>query len=284
MRPHDDPGHLDYVALSAHKMYAPFGTGALICARDGFVARPDHSGGGTIAAVTTDDVVWAGLPDREEAGSPNVVGAVALAAAIRTLEAIGLDRIAAHETELAAYARGCLERLPGLTVHGPAAAGVGAGADAGGGAEVTRVGVVPFTIAGIPHGLVAAVMGYEHGVGVRSGCFCAQPYIIHLLRVTDRAVHSWTASARQGDLRDTPGMVRISFGCYNDAGDVDRAVDALERIIAGEVLGRYSCDREGTYSPVDYDEPQVFRLQPGSGHGTAGAHQDGDRRAVAATS
>lgn len=77
MRPHGDPGHLDFVALSAHKLYAPFGTGALVGRRDAFASEPDHSGGGTVRAVTLDDVAWADLPDREEAGSPNVVGAVA---------------------------------------------------------------------------------------------------------------------------------------------------------------------------------------------------------------
>ena len=104
MRAHDDPGHLDFVALSAHKMYAPYGTGALVGARAAFAPAPDHAGGGTVRAVTTDAIVWADLPDREEAGSPNVVGAIAMAAAIRTLTTIGLDRIAAHERELTRYA------------------------------------------------------------------------------------------------------------------------------------------------------------------------------------
>jgi selenocysteine lyase/cysteine desulfurase len=254
MRPHDDPGHIDFVALSGHKLYAPFGTGALIGRRDAFAAEPDHRGGGTIYAVTADDVAWADLPDREEAGSPNVVGAVALAAALDTLERIGLERIAAHEAHLTRYAVDRLERVPGLTIHGPA--------DAVGGGVVDKVGVVPFTIAGLPHGLVAAVLGYEHGVGVRSGCFCAQPYIVHLLRVTPDAARRWIDQARLGDIRDTPGMVRISLGCYNDTADIDRAVDALEALVAGEVQGRYRCDDQGTYTPEGYTEPRLFSLAP----------------------
>jgi selenocysteine lyase/cysteine desulfurase len=90
VRPPDDPEHLDYVALSAHKMYAPFGTGALVGRPDAFAGAPEYQGGGTVGRVLPDEVEWAGLPDREEAGSPNVVGAVALAAAARALEAIGL--------------------------------------------------------------------------------------------------------------------------------------------------------------------------------------------------
>ena len=100
MGPHDDPGHLDAVVLSAHKLYAPFGTGVLVGPRTAFAAVPREAGGGTVRAVTTDTVAWAELPDREEAGSPNVVGAIALAAAIRVLDEVGLDRVAAQERAL----------------------------------------------------------------------------------------------------------------------------------------------------------------------------------------
>ena len=86
VKPDDDPEHLDFVALSAHKMYAPFGTGALVGRRDIFLeAQPEHQGGGTVEIVTPTEVHWAGLPDREEAGSPNVVGAVAMAVAAQAL-------------------------------------------------------------------------------------------------------------------------------------------------------------------------------------------------------
>ena len=82
----DDAEHLDYVVLSAHKMYAPFGTGALVGHADTFLqGTPEHQGGGTVEIVTPTDVYWAGLPDREEAGSPNVIGAVAMAVAAQAL-------------------------------------------------------------------------------------------------------------------------------------------------------------------------------------------------------
>ncbi len=79
----EDPAHLDYVTISAHKLYAPYGTGALIGRRDTFEqGEPDMRGGGTVEIVTLDDVVWSGPPEREEAGSPNTIGAIALAAAL----------------------------------------------------------------------------------------------------------------------------------------------------------------------------------------------------------
>jgi len=253
MRPHDDPGHLDFVALSAHKLYAPFGTGALVGRRDAFASEPDHRGGGTVRAVTVDDVAWADLPDREEAGSPNVVGAVALAAALRTLADIGLDRIAAHEAHLTRYAVQRLGQVPGLRVHGPTDPD----------AMADKVGVVPFTIDGWAHGLVAAVLGYEHGIGVRSGCFCAQPYISHLLRITEVGARHWFQRARHGLVRDAPGMVRISFGCYNTTGDVDRAVEALARLVAGHAQVRYLRDDHGAYAPEGHTEPLLFSLDGG---------------------
>ncbi|MEP7114835.1 MAG: aminotransferase class V-fold PLP-dependent enzyme [Ilumatobacteraceae bacterium] len=250
MRRHDDVGHLDFVVCSAHKMYAPFGTGALVGPRCAFGLAPDQSGGGTVRAVTTDAVVWADLPDREEAGSPNVIGAIALAAATRTLVEIGFDRIADHEIELTRYATRQLSTLQGLTIHGPPE-GVG---------TTEKVGVIPFSIAGIDHGLIAAVLGYEHAVGVRSGCFCAHPYIGHLLRLDATESLVWVDRARDGDKRGAPGLVRISFGCYNDSHDVDVVVAALEQLIDGEIAATYRADRDGSFHPVGYVEPTMFAL------------------------
>jgi len=250
MRSHDDPGHLDFVALSAHKLYAPYGTGALVGARSAFAGAPDHVGGGTVRAVTTDAIVWSDLPDREEAGSPNVVGAVALAAATRTLTEIGLDRIADHERALTRYAIDGLRGVPGLVLHGPTATS----------GPSAKVGVIPFTIVGVDHGLVAAVLGYEHGIGVRSGCFCAHPYIAHLLRLDRADSVAWLERARQGDKRGVPGMIRISFGCYNDRRDVDRVVHALERVAAGDYAADYRADLDGSVHPAGYVEPLLFSL------------------------
>ncbi len=235
MRPHDDPGHLDFVALSGHKAYAPFGVGALIGRRDAFLPRPHQPGGGTVQAVTVDDVVWADLPDREEGGSPNVVGAVALAAAVTRLAEAGLDRIAAHDRRLAAYAADRLGRVPGVRLYGPV--------DGTGAPAAARVGVVPFTLAGYDPGVVAAVLGWEHGIGVRSGCFCAQPYIAHLLDLTPADVLRMAAAG------GVPGMVRLSFGAYTTAADVDRAVDAVERLAAEGPAAPYAQGPDGTWAP-----------------------------------
>ena len=121
VRPDSAPDHLDFVAISAHKMYAPYGTGALIGPTSIFSqGTPDVVGGGTVDIVTVDDVHWGGPPDRDEAGSPNVVGAVAMAQAILSLEEIGMDALARHEAELTAHALRRLQEIDGVEVYGMA--------------------------------------------------------------------------------------------------------------------------------------------------------------------
>ena len=256
MRPDDDPEHLDFVALSAHKMYAPFGTGALVGPREIFLRQPpEYRGGGTVDIVTLDDVHWAGAPDRDEAGSPNVVGAVAMAVAARTLMAVGMDAIAAHEAELVAYTLERLGRLPGIRLYGET--------DPARAAE--KVGVIPFNVEGVSHFLVAAILGYEGGIGVRSGCFCAHPYVVHLLQLDEAESARWRDHLLAGDKSDMPGMVRASFGCYNNTDDVDRLVEMLERIGRGDYRGDYVLDaHSGEYHPRGFEEPlaDYFLLEP----------------------
>ena len=172
VKPDTDPEHLDFVALSAHKMYAPFGTGALIGSRDVFLqGAPEYQGGGTVEIVTDDEVHWAGLPDREEAGSPNVVGAVAMAVAARTLMAAGMESIERHESDLTTYALDRMRSVPDIHFYG----------ETDPRRTDDRIGVISFNLGSLHHALVAAILAYEGGIGVRNGCFCAQPYVMRLL-------------------------------------------------------------------------------------------------------
>ena len=104
---------IDFLALSGHKMYAPFGGGALIAPSAVMAdAEPMLAGGGAVTYVTTDDVQWASLPDRHEAGSPNVIGAIALGAACTVLGRTGMTHIGAHEKRLLAYLDGQINEIP----------------------------------------------------------------------------------------------------------------------------------------------------------------------------
>ncbi len=239
MLPDDHPEHLDFVAMSAHKMYAPFGSGALVGAKDVFEhGEPEHRGGGTIRVVLEDEVEWADAPHRDEAGSPNVVGAIAMAVAAQTLTTIGFAEIAMHERELVGHAHARLSRIPGVRMYG---VGDSIAADA-------RVGIVSFDVRALPHGLVAAVLAHEGAIAVRNGCFCAQPYVRRLL---DLDPAQWRSRMRS---RDVPGMVRASFGLHNTLADVDTLADWVARIARGEWSGDYAQDpTTGEYDPIGDD-------------------------------
>jgi len=243
----DHPSHLDFIAISGHKMYAPFGTGALVGPKDVFLMDgPEYTGGGTVDVVTLDEVHWAGMPDRDEAGSPNVVGAVAVAAAARTLMEIGMENIAAHEESLIALTLELFARKPDIQVYGevnPAKAS-------------EKVGAIPFNMDGVSHFLVASILGYEGGIGVRSGCFCAHPYVVQLLGLDEEESGGWRDQIIQGDKSNMPGMVRASFGCYNNESDIDRLMDMLDVISRREYKGNYRLvPSTGEYLPEDFSEP-----------------------------
>jgi selenocysteine lyase/cysteine desulfurase len=228
------PATADYLALSGHKLYAPFGSGALVGPRALFeTGDPFLAGGGAVDLVGLDEVIWTAPPDREEAGSPNVVGAVALHAAIDALGRVGWDAVAAHERELARRLHTGLSAVDGVRLLGPAASGA---------SEVPTLPVAAFTVDGMHHALVAARLSAEFGIAVRHGCFCAHPYVIRLLGMDESAVGAYRAEVLRGDHRGIPGAVRASAGLGSSGADVDALVRAVALLAAG------------TPSPVPYEQ------------------------------
>jgi cysteine desulfurase/selenocysteine lyase len=185
----------DFYAFSGHKIYGPSGIGALWGRRELLEALPPWQGGGAmIESVSFEKTTFAPIPARFEAGTPNIAGAVGLAAAIEYVEAIGLERIALHEQALLAYANDAIAELPAVRVIGTAPG---------------KAGVLSFAIDGVhPHD-VATVLDRE-GVAVRAGHHCAQPLM-----------------ERFG----VPATVRASFGLYNTRADVDAFVAGLRKVI-----------------------------------------------------
>jgi selenocysteine lyase/cysteine desulfurase len=232
---------IDHLAFSGHKLYAPFGAGALVGRLpDGM---PLLAGGGAIKLVTVDDVTWAPAPDRFEAGSPNTVGVVALAAACRSLMALGMDTVAAHERSLAVRMWTALDRVPGLEMLTQWAPG-----------SVDRVGVATFNLARYRDPLLAAILSAEHAIGVRHGCFCAHPLMTHLLRVPDGAAQVFHAELRASRHPALPGAVRASLGLGTTTEDIDRLVGALHEIARYGPRSQYVHDPEhDEYRPAERD-------------------------------
>ena len=212
------PVSADFVAWSGHKMYAPFGAGALVGPRAAFAdGDPFLAGGGAVDLVDLDAVVWTDPPEREEAGSPNVLGAVALHAAIDEFERIGWQPIVEHDLDMAERLRSTLADIPGVTLLGPSLA-------------TETLPVTTFTVDGVHHSLVAARLSAEFAIGVRHGCFCAHPYLERLLGVPDAQVSAYREAVRRGDRRTMPGAVRASACLSTSPADVDRLAAAVATI------------------------------------------------------
>lgn len=183
----------DFYVFSGHKLYGPTGIGALWAKGELLDAMPPWQGGGSmIDRVTFAKTSWAPAPQRFEAGTPNIVGALGLHAAIDYVEEIGLPVIHAHEVALVRAARAALSGINSVRLFGPEDA----------------AGIVSFAIEGVhPHD-IGTILD-EAGVAIRAGHHCAQPLMDHL---------------------DIPATARASFGIYNDAADVAALAKGIERV------------------------------------------------------
>ncbi len=227
------PAGPDFVAWSGHKMYAPFGAGVLVGTLATFSdGEPFLAGGGAVELVDLDEVLWTDPPEREEAGSPNVVGAVALGAAIEELAEIGWDAISTHEDTLAVRLRRGVAAIDGVRLLGPSL-------------DTDTLAVATFTVEGMHHGLVAARLAAEFGIGVRHGCFCAHPYLIRLLGLGRDGVATARSQVLRGDRRHIPGAVRASAGLTTTLADVDALLGALRTLLSGSA------------PPIDYVQDAV---------------------------
>ena len=156
-----------------------------------------------------------------------------------------MKKIEEHEVELTRYALTELKKIPGMIIYGESDPD-----------KLDRVGVIPFNLEGVHHSLLAAILGYEGGIGVRSGCFCAHPYVVTLLGLSDEEAENWRVDFLEGDKSRMPGMVRMSLGCYSTREDIDRLIDMLKKVRSGSYSGNYEVVKEtGEYVPAGYKEP-----------------------------
>lgn len=182
----------DFYTFSGHKLYGPTGIGVLWARSEILDAMPPwHGGGSMIDRVTFEKTTWAPAPQRFEAGTPAIVEAIGLAAAIEWLEGVGLDVAEAHERALATRLREELSRRNDVTLFGPA----------------SSAGIVSFALDGVhPHDLGTILD--EERVAIRAGHHCAQPLMDHL---------------------GVPATARASFGLYNDESDIEALLKGIER-------------------------------------------------------
>ena len=183
---------VDFYAFTGHKLYGPSGIGVLYGKKDILNSMPPYEGGGDmIDQVTFEKTTYRETPARFEAGTPAIVEAAGLAAAVDYVESVGIEHIAAHEKALLDYATAKLLAIEGLRIYGEAQ---------------DKAGVISFTMEGVhPHDISTIID--SHGVAVRAGHHCAQPLM---------------------DRFDLAATARASLGMYNNEADIDQLVEALE--------------------------------------------------------
>lgn len=212
MRPGSAAGQIDYLVFSGHKMYAPFGTGVLIGPKESFAgAEPFLQGGGAVNLVARQFVEWDEPPYKDEAGTPNPMGIVALAAAMQTLSRVGMEVIHEYERNLIDYTMRGLGQIPDIRLYSSATK------------TEERVSLISFDLPGINHRLLAKILSYEAAIAVRSGLFCAHPYVEKLLEMTNEDLEYYHANPEAA----VPGLVRVSLGMYNNRREIDAMLDLL---------------------------------------------------------
>lgn len=230
----------DYVAFSGHKLYAPYGGGALIGRSDWLdAATPYLAGGGSVREVCVEFTEWHTGPARHEAGTPNLAGAVAIAAALEALAstddlaehgavegdahgaAAGATRGAALDAHEAALRQHVLDGIADL----PAVRTLRIWED-----STDAIGVVTFVVDGYKPGEVGAFLSAEHGVGVRDGRFCAHPLLASF---------------------GVPGALRASFGVGSRLEDADGLVAALRQLVTDGPSLAYTQTGPNSWTPTD---------------------------------
>ena len=211
----DEDENIDFFVFSAHKMYSPFGGGAVVGLKE---ILDDHTpqfyGGGTVKIVADDWQRYENAPAVYEAGSPNYPGIVGLGRAIDFLREAGFEDIRAHDRALIRRLIDGLKQMDGIVIYGDTE-------------DISdRVGVVSFNFCDINSHVLATDLAQKGGIATRRGAFCAHPYVWRLMEIPEDDIRGFIRCADA----NTPGMIRVSFGIYNTEDEVDEFLRLLEEI------------------------------------------------------
>ena len=203
--------NIDFLVFSGHKVYAPFGSGVIIGLREIFNEKePASAGGGTVQIVLDDRQLWLDTPEKNEAGTPNLFGAIAIAEALREMDKIGFQTIENNEKDLLVYLIKELKQFEKITLYGD-------------NENINdRLGILVFNIDGMTYEEVGEALANVRGIGVRQGGFCAHPYTRRVLGIADNDLQRYMSEV------GTPGLVRVSLGIYNSKKEANIFLDTIE--------------------------------------------------------
>jgi len=239
----DEDLEIDVLLFSGHKTYAP-GSPGVVVARKKFLSaiEPEEVGGGMVDKVFPDNYFVAKkFPDREEAGTPNILGAITLGSAIHVLDSIGMERVLRKDLSLIKYTITKMSKHKDIFIYGDNDINA-----------CPRAGTISFNIKGMDHGLISAILNDYFNIAVRNECFCAHPYVEKMLHSTHESQIS-ALECQDNHLlwKEEPwmGMVRASFGIYTSFQDIDKLITALQDIIKNknDYIRQYDLVSEGNY-------------------------------------
>lgn len=205
--------NIDFLVFSGHKVYAPFGSGVIIGLREVFNEKePSSLGGGTVQIVLDDCQLLLDTPERNEAGTPNLFGAISIAESLKQMDKIGFETIENNERELIAYLIKELKSFEKVILYGD-------------NENISdRLGILVFNIEGMSYEKVGEYLSNIRAIGVRQGGFCSHPYTRRVLGIKDDDLQKYMSEC------GTPGLVRVSLGVYNSKKEANIFLDTIEYI------------------------------------------------------
>lgn len=240
----------DFFVFSGHKVYTPMAPGVMIAKKSVLRDLGEQDlGGGSVASVSYFDYqLLENYPDKEQSGTPNIVGAIALAAVMQELSDYGFGNIQQHDHALMVQLQESLLNIPEVIVYGAH--------------DTPRVGALAFNIEGIDHGLVAAILNDYYAIAVRNECFCAHPYVSSMMKESlwQLDLSNIDESKQQAFINLKRGMVRTSVSLYNTEQDIQSLCEALSEIIdqINNLRPLYQAQADGSYThktfKVDWTE------------------------------
>lgn len=210
-----DDEQIDFLVFSSHKIYSPFGVGVIIGLKEDFLnVDPDYFGGGTVDLVLDNEVTYLSPPEKNEAGTQNFLGIMALVNSLRVINTIGYDYIEKQENILLSDTINGINNIPRLINYGDTK-------------NISdRLGIVTFNVENMYHHDVAKILAKKKGISVRHGWFCAHPYCRRLMKVSEAEAKEFLVDPSKKML----GMIRVSFALYNSIDEVNIFLNILEDI------------------------------------------------------
>jgi len=243
----DGCGQVDVFVFSGHKLYTPGSPGVLVCRKSLLEQSDPYEIGGGVEKVYADRYeLLHTYPEREEAGTPNIVGAITLAFTVELLERIGMEKIEKEEHRLHERLVTGLTSVDGVRIYGIEGVPL-----------EERTPTLALAMQEMEHGLLAAVLNDYYNIAVRNQCFCAHPYVRELIK-HDLWMLPENILDNDAQLLSKQGLVRVSLGLYSNDSDVDHLLCALREISKMRILygSKYQPDgsyRHRKFAPNDID-------------------------------